>query len=47
MVLQKQQGQDGRLEMISLFRPNGSITRIDKLASALTRSVAIGVSFLE
>ncbi|KAK4047938.1 hypothetical protein OIV83_005122 [Microbotryomycetes sp. JL201] len=44
MVLQKQQGQDGRLESVMLFQPNETVTRIEKLQEAITRMVSVGAT---
>ncbi|KAM0789142.1 hypothetical protein ACM66B_003195 [Microbotryomycetes sp. NB124-2] len=44
MVLQKQQGQDGRLESVMLFTPTPSVTRIDKLQEAITRMVSVSAT---
>lgn len=42
MAMQKQQGQDGRLEVVALARDPS--TRLSKLAESLTRYVSIGAT---
>ncbi|KAK4052521.1 hypothetical protein OIO90_004288 [Microbotryomycetes sp. JL221] len=44
MVLQKQQGQDGRLESVMLFEPTEQVSRIDKIQEAVTRMVSVGAT---
>lgn len=44
MVLQKQQGQDGRLEAVMLFEPNVTVSRMDKIGEAITRMVSVAAT---
>lgn len=44
MVLQKQQGQDGRLEAVMLFEPNATVSRMDRIGEAITRMVSVAAT---